>query len=608
MPSPTSQAIEAIVERLKQACTDGTREPTAVLTADEHRALLDLHVHDPMAAGVVLQHIREHARTLENWTEQQVRTISFSIYVAGARRHIQEQSQIESSANVVRMAAQRNARVRRARTHDVSGPTEGELSPAQMLETDSPLLVAYGLLKQHRDGRIWHDEFYKAARTDWRGDDDGTVIAAHTITDEQVNRITRWLHTKDRRLNRMGIQSVNFVIDALANEDKRNEPRDWMRAQQWDGEPRLASLLTRGFGSPDTAFNREAGRCWFVSMAARVAEPGCKVDTMPVLIGPQGIRKSQALEVIGGDWYRAASSSVDSKDFLQEMHGVLVLEIPELHSMMSSRHGSTKVKAVLSTRIDHFRLPYGLRVGEHKRTCVLCGSTNNRDWHSDETGARRFWPIHCGHIDLEWLRAYRGQLFAEAMIYLDERREALALGPLAVGEAYATALHNGQWWNVPEAEQIELMDAETYVSPWQETVEAKLVDMSAYYIGLPSQRPTRWDGTANESTDWGNLLTVTRIGVQWLDMTREQLGRGSANGKTIAAIMRSLGWELKQVRVPGGSDRVKAFVLSLQRAYDIEAQRLTETGLWSAAHSGDTGDTEDNRSDTVNNRDDDIPF
>lgn len=602
MPSPTAQTIGTIVERLKQACSDGTREPTATLTADEHRALLDLHIHDPMAAGVVLQHIREHARALENWTEPQVNRISFTIYVQGARRHEREQAGIERGATIIQMAAQRNARVRRARTHDVSGDTSEGLSTAQMVETDSTTLVAIGLIRQHRGGRLWYDEFYKATRIDWRGDTDGTVIPAQTVSDEHVGRIMQWLHALDRRLVKLSMPQVNQLLDIVAYEDKRNEPRDWMMAQQWDGMERLASVFTRGLGAPDSAFNREAGRCWFVSMAARVAEPGCKVDTMPVLIGPQGIRKSQALEVIGGPWYRAAASSVDSKDFLQEMHGVLVLEVPELHSMMSSRHGATKIKAVLSTRIDHFRLPYGLRVGEHKRTCVICGTTNNRDWHSDETGARRFWPVHCGTIDLDWIRNNRAQLFAEAMAYYRARIAAMMNEPAI--PAAAAVLDRGQWWNVPLDEQAALMEEETYVSPLFEMISARLhaeLARSNVWRGQLGEPMRPWDGTAGDTADWGNLLTVTRVGVQWLNMTQDQLGRGSGTGKTIGACMRSLGWTTRQVRVPGSTERAKVYVLSPIDSADGAAQLHNGENNEYQNTIGDIGDI----GDTI---DDEAPF
>lgn len=567
MPLPTAETIDAIAERLKQAVTDGTREPTAILTAEEHRAMLELHIHDPMAAGVMLSHVREHARQADGWARGEANRITFRLYERGAAEARRRENAIESATNVVRIAAQRNARVRRARTHDVSGEVGERMSPAQMLETDSPLLVAYALILQHRGGRVWHDEFYKRAMTDWRGDEDGAVIEPRIIADEEVNRITRWLHAQDKRLNRLGIQQVNFIIDAVANEDRRNAPRDWIQSVQWDGTPRLATVLTRGFGAIDTRFNREAGRCWFVSMVARVTEPGVKVDTMPVFIGPQGIRKSQALEVIGGAWYRAASSSIDSKDFLQELHGALVFEIPELHSMISSRHGAAKIKAVLSTRIDNFRLPYGLRVGEHRRTAVMVGSTNNRDWHTDETGGRRFWPVHCGAIDLEWLADNRAQLFAEANAYYQARLAALRAANGADFDTLGISqdtLALGQWWNVPGDEQDALIEAERAVHPWEEIIEAKLGQWQGY-TGRDDVRPTPWDGTLAEATDWGNTLTVTRIAVQWLRLSPETLGRGMSNGKTISSIMRKLGWDLRRVRVPGAQGLPYVFVSLMEQ-------------------------------------------
>lgn len=606
MPAPSAETVQAIAERLFEACTRGMREPTAALQPEEHAALLELHYFDTLAAGVLLQQLREHARGLEDWTERQVRAINFNLYRDGARQRRQREEEIDAAQNVVRMSAQRGARQRRARTHDVTGEINASgMTIQQMLETDSPLLVAYAYLKQQRDGRIWFDEFSKRVRTDWRGDDDGRVIEPSVVTDEQVNRITRWLHTKDKRLSRLGIQSVNFIIDAVANEDKRNEVLDWIRGTPWDGEARLESLLQRGYGAADTPFNRAVGRCWFVGMVARVAKPGAKVDTMPVFIGPQGIRKSQSLEVIGGEWYRAAASSIDSKDFLQELHGALVFEVPELHSMISSRHGAAKIKAVLSTRVDHFRLPYGLRVGEHKRTATIVGTTNNAgDWHNDDTGARRFWPVHCGRIDLEWLAANRAQLFAEALAYYEARVRALAADAPETDDAMIM----GAWWNVPSDEQESLMDAETYVHPWQEVITARLRTARGLYTGALGERITPWDGSTGEGTDWGNALTVTRIGIEWLGLTPEQLGRGSAAGKTIGACMRALGWTLRLQRVHGTAERLKVFVLSpinedgTPRAPGLPSSMVSDETIDA------TGDRDDMPTSGGGSSDDDMPF
>lgn len=579
MPAPTADQINALIERLREQITNGVREPTSRLSAEEHQLVLDMLEYDLLTARVVEQQLRDHARTMEpRWNRGDVADINFDIYrerLAERRRQIDA---MDATTNVVRLNAQRNARVRRARTYDVSGAVGATgLTIEQMLETDSPSLVAFALIKQHRDGRIWYDEFFKHTRTDWHGGDDGATIKPQPMRDEYVYRITRWLNANDRRLARITPRQVNTILDDVANTDKRNEPADWIASHTWDEVSRLNDVISQGFGAPDTEFNKHVGRCWFISMVARVMNPGCKVDTMPVFIGPQGARKSQALEVIGGDWYGAAHSNIDSKDFLMEMYGVLVLEVPELHSMLSSRQGAAKIKAVLSTRVDRFRQPYGIRVDDHKRTCVVSGTTNNREWHTDETGGRRFWPVHCGNINLRWLEHNRAQLFAEALNYYREWQAVQTVydqlatqcdeGVEPVLEpAHALLWERGKWWNVPALEQEELMEAETHQSPMHDAIAGRLrSEMQAGNVWLGqrtiegNQGVIHWDGNMSPTAQWGNLLTVLRIGVQWLGLSADSLGKGTAHAKTIGTCMRALGWEPKQVRL-SSYDKVRAYV------------------------------------------------
>ena len=73
---------------------------------------------------------------------------------------------------------------------------------------------------------------------------------------------------------------------------------------------------------------------------------------------------------------------------------------------------------------------------------------------SDETGARRFWPVRCGRIDIESLKRDRDQLWAEAVV------------------RYRAGAH---WW----LDSIELNAAATQeqekrfdADPWHESVAA----------------------------------------------------------------------------------------------------------------------------------------
>ena len=410
-----------------------------------------------------------------------------------------------------------------------------------MITMASPRMRGIGLLRSVRQGRVWYDDFYKRVLTDWDGTSNEAVRPVHTHDDEFIRNVALWMVQTDEKLGNSSDRQVDTWIKTMADMDKRNEPRDWLNSLEWDGTERLRDVMVRGFGAVDSEFNIAVGRCWFVGMVARILRPGCQLDTMPVLIGPQGIFKSQALRVIGGDWYRSAVSDIHSKDFKQELFGAMVFEIPELHSLVTSNAAAAKVKAVISNQVDHFRQPYGMTVEEHKRTALMVGTTNNRDWHHDESGARRFWPVHCGDIDLEWLRTNRAQLFAEARVYFE----------LPVLEGVRDP--RSMWWNVPEAEQRAAMADETAEDVWQGMIEVRLARETIWNDGDPA-RIVPHDGSLSESADWGNLLTTARIAYAWLGLNSDTAGRRMTSNR-IGSILRNLGWSRKQQRLPNSNVR-----------------------------------------------------
>jgi len=148
-------------------------------------------------------------------------------------------------------------------------------------------------------------------------------------------------------------------------------------------------------------------------MVARTFQPGCKVDTMPVFEGTQGLQKSSALSIIGGKWYAEMHEQITSKDFLQNLPGKLLIEIPELHAF--GKADINRIKGIISCPSDRYRNSYGRRASDHPRRGVWAGTTNRDDYNEDDTGARRLWPIACGRIDLDYLRKHREVLFAEAV-------------------------------------------------------------------------------------------------------------------------------------------------------------------------------------------------
>jgi predicted P-loop ATPase len=83
-----------------------------------------------------------------------------------------------------------------------------------------------------------------------------------------------------------------------------------------------------------------------------------------------------------------------------------------------TRASSSAIKSFVTRRRDRFRPPYGKHVIEHPRQCVFTGSINpdGRGYLRDPTGARRFWPVTCGEIDVAAIERDRDQLWAESVM------------------------------------------------------------------------------------------------------------------------------------------------------------------------------------------------
>jgi predicted P-loop ATPase len=241
----------------------------------------------------------------------------------------------------------------------------------------------------------------------------------------------------------------------VANSDLRSEPRDWIRGLTWDGWPRLAQLMTKGFGCSESDYVIVVGENLMKAIVARAERPGCKVDHVVVLEGAQGIGKSQGVEIIGGPWYGSLHSSMGSKDFIQELMGKLVAELDELAGLPKREFEISK--SVISRRQDTLRLPYGRHPVDVPRQTVFVGSTNESAYLRDPTGARRFVPVRCGSVDLRWIEIHRTQLFAEA----------------------AARLKRGEpWWDLPVDDVVREQEERYADDPWADPIERYLIGKS----------------------------------------------------------------------------------------------------------------------------------
>ena len=255
-----------------------------------------------------------------------------------------------------------------------------------------------------------------------------------------------------------GIYNQQMFRDALAvaaNSRAFNPVLDYFNGlPEWDGVPRVETLLIDYLGAADTRYVRAVTRKTLVAVIARAFMPGVKFDTILVLNGPQKIGKSTLIAKLGMSWYSNSLSVKDMDDpkkAAEKIQGILVMELCELAGMRKAE--VEQMKSFITTQKDDYRPSYGTVVESHPRQGIIIGTTNaqNMGYLTDPTGNRRFWPVRLSlkHAKNSWdltdedicqiwaeaLRLYKG---GEPLILdstdeaaaVDEQRNAMEEDPL----------------------------------------------------------------------------------------------------------------------------------------------------------------------------------
>lgn len=191
---------------------------------------------------------------------------------------------------------------------------------------------------------------------------------------------------------------------------------------RWDGTPRLATWLVDYAGAKDNEHNRAVGENWLTALVARNFEPGCKVDNMLVLIGPQGIGKSSLLKTLIPPGLFTDLLVEDDRDRAISLSKYALVEVAELSAF--GRKDNEWVKNLLSGDASNVRAAYARLEESFPKRCVFAGTTNvSHGFLTDPTGARRYWIVEATKCLPTAVAAVRDQLLAEAVErYKKEKR------------------------------------------------------------------------------------------------------------------------------------------------------------------------------------------
>jgi predicted P-loop ATPase len=228
-----------------------------------------------------------------------------------------------------------------------------------------------------------------------------------------------------------------------------------------------------------------------------VLYPGCQVDCVLILEGPQGVGKTSVYRslVPVPDWYQDTGIAIGEKDSSDALRGVWIYGLDELDSLR--RGDLTRTKNFITSTRDHYRQAYDTRARDFLRQCFFGGTTNEDRYLADRTGNRRFLPVRVGRIDLAALVRDRDQVWAEV----------------------AAQVRRGDPWHVDTAELRLLAEAHQaerqQVDPWVGLVET--------WLATPTELVTDGGYAHRQPFDATQGVTTSDVLIHCLGMRRGEL-------------------------------------------------------------------------------------
>lgn len=238
--------------------------------------------------------------------------------------------------------------------------------------------------------------------------------------DDDTHNFKHYLNEKYRC--NWPIMYIESALSVAALNNKYDPLLNYLDSLAWDGVPRIDTVFQEYLDVVDSAYVRAVSNLLFLAGVKRAYQPGCKYDSMIVLVGGEGGGKSKFPSVIAKyeDFHIDSISDIRDKDAVISMAGKWIVEFAELKAFQGASANHTKT--FLSTQKDEVRPPYGRRTKIYLRRCVVIGTENNEHFITDSGDNRRILPVFTPKceadknvLNYKKLESVVDQLWAEAV-------------------------------------------------------------------------------------------------------------------------------------------------------------------------------------------------
>lgn len=236
------------------------------------------------------------------------------------------------------------------------------------------------------------------------------------LSTTDVVLIKEWLDETYEFSACLNKQEIEDCLTMIAHKNKFHPLRDRLNLLTWDGVDRFQiDWLHVKEGTKHLCYKML--RMWMQGAIRRAFEPGCEMRELIVLQGEEHIGKTDFLRTLGygnrgeGGFYGALTSGAHSKEIINEMLGLWIIELEEMEALLKSTDAASK--GFISRQEDIYRIPYEKRASAFKRHCVMAATTNEEEYLNDASSNTRYLPLDLLGINLSWVKKNVDQLWAQ---------------------------------------------------------------------------------------------------------------------------------------------------------------------------------------------------